>query len=441
MSRRTYWIDLTDLYLWTGYHTGIQRVVYNLAKYYAERDDAKFFVYSERSHEFFEIAFSAIPVPKKPVKRITRSSEARAQLKFQVKAAYMYLPASWRKVLGPVLKPAARQTLNKAHHFVYTTKRAIRTPRHQKPQTQAVFAPGDAVIILGAGWIRPSIVTELWQRKQAVPFQVIHFIHDMIPTYHPHLFGPGHFELATSYMFEAVTASDLIVTNSESSKRDTLRFTDELHLPPVPVSVIRLGDELLDLADPQQPPDPPLEPGEFIFCDGTLEVRKNHILLYSVYKLAKSRGIKLPKLVIIGRPGWHAGDVMYSIQNDPDVRDLMFIRKDTSDAELVWLFQHCKFAIYPATYEGWGLPHAEALAFGKVSLTSNISSLPEVAGDLVGYFNPFDTSDCLAAIQKYLDPKMLAAAEDRIARDYRTTSWQECYQAFDQAVSQFLAKE
>ena len=107
----------------------------------------------------------------------------------------------------------------------------------------------------------------------------------------------------------------------------------------------------------------------------------------------------------------------------------MLILKDTSDAELVWLFQNCKFAIYPATYEGWGLPHAEALAFGKVSLTSNSSSLPEVAGDLVGYFNPYDPSDCLATIRKYLDPATLAAAEARIAREYKTTSWRDSYRA------------
>ena len=250
---RTYWVDLTDLYLWTGYHTGIQRTVYNLAKFYAERSDAKFFIYNERQREFYEISFSAIKAPAKHVKKITRRSEAKAQLKYQLKTAYMSLPEAWRKTLNPIVKPVAKQAIHKANHLLYTTRQARNTPRHEKPQTPAKFAPGDAVIIIGAGWIRPTIVNELWRRKQTVPFKVIHFIHDMIPTYHPHLFGPGHFELATTYMFEAITASDLIVTNSESSKRDTQRFMAEVHLPEVPVSVMRLGDELLDLAEPVKP--------------------------------------------------------------------------------------------------------------------------------------------------------------------------------------------
>ncbi len=432
---RTYWVDMTDLYLWTGYHTGIQRTVYNLAKYYAERPDAKFFVYNDKTREFNQIDFAAIPVTKKRIKKITARSEAREQLKYQLKAIYLHTPAGTRAKLHPFL----RRTLNQAHHTVFSVKHSLTTPRRHKPLKPATFAPGDAVIIIGAGWIRPSIVTELWRRKQTGGFKVFHFIHDMIPTYHPHLFGPGHFELATTYMFEAITASDGIITNSQASKRDTNAFMAEVHLPPRPITVIRLGDDLRDLAEPVAPDDVQLKPGTFLFCDGTLEIRKNHILLYTAYKLAVSRGLKLPPLVIIGQPGWHSGDVIYSIKNDPDVSGLITIRKNTSDAELIWLFQNCKFAIYPALYEGWGLPHAEALVMGKVSLTSNSSSLPEVAGDLVDYFNPYDAGDCLSVITKYLDPAILAAAEARIKAEYRPQSWKDSYEEFHAAVEAQLA--
>src|ERR1700683_474075 len=433
---RTYWVDMTDLYLWTGYHTGIQRTVYNLAKYYAERPDAKFFVYNDKTREFNEIDFAAIPIPKKRVKKITVRSETREQLKYQLKSIYLRIPAATRARLHPML----RRTLNQAHHTLYSARRSLTTPRHHKPLKSAVFAPGDAVIIIGAGWIRPTIVTELWRRKQTGGFKGFHFIHDMIPTYHPHLFGPGHFELATTYMFEAITAADGILTNSQASRKDTESFMNELKLPPKPTTVIRLGDDLRDLAEPAAPDDIRLQPGTFLFCDGTLEIRKNHILLYTAYKLAISRGIKLPRLVIIGQPGWHAGDVLYSIKNDPDVRDLITVRKNTSDGELVWLFQNCKFAVYPALYEGWGLPHAEALVMGKLSLTSSTSSLPEVAGDLADYFNPFDAGDCLDVITKYLDPDTLAEAEKRIQAGYRPQTWKDSYTEFHAALESQLAR-
>ncbi|HUD10923.1 MAG TPA: glycosyltransferase family 1 protein [Candidatus Saccharimonadia bacterium] len=434
MNQKTFWIDLTDLYLWEGHHTGIQRTVYNYAKYYADRGDAKFFIFSEKQSEFYELDFQAIKVPAKRVRRSLRRSELRDDILYKVKTTYSILPFSWRKRISPVLKPVARQALNKTHHTIYLTKRAFTTPAQQKPQKRAAFKAGDAVIVLGAGWIRPTIVTELWYRKQTDGFKIFHFIHDMIPTYQPHLFGPGHFELATRYMFEAISASDGLITNSESSKRDTARFMQDLNIPERPISVVRLGDELKHLAEPAAP-TAPIEPGSYILTVATLEVRKNHILLYNAYKLAKARGDQMPRLVLVGRPGWNAGDVLYAMKHDPEVRDMIVLLKDTDDAELVWLLQNCKMAVYPATYEGWGLPHAEALVMGKVSLTSNTSSLPEVAGDIVDYFDPFDASDCLAVITKYLDPDVLALTERRIASEYKTQSWRSSYEQLDRAIT------
>jgi glycosyltransferase involved in cell wall biosynthesis len=433
MNQRTYWIDLTDLYLWQGHHTGIQRTVYNYAKEYALRSDTKFFIYNEKQRDFYELDFSAIKVPAKRIKRSLRRSELRDDIQYKVKTIYSILPFSWRKRISPILKPMARQALHKTHHTIYLTKRAFITPPKQKPQSKAVFKSGDAVIILGAGWIRPTIVTELWYRKQTDGFTILHFIHDMIPTYQPHLFGPGHFELSTRYMFEAISASDGLITNSESSKRDTIRFMTELNILQRPIVVVRLGDELKHLAQAAAP-DAPIKSGNYILTVATLEVRKNHILLYNAYKLAKAQGIELPKLVLVGRPGWNAGDVLYAMKHDPEVRDTIVLLKDTDDAELVWLLQNCRLAVYPATYEGWGLPHAEALVMGKVSLTSNTSSLPEVAGDLVDYFQPFDAADCLKVITKYLEPATLKATEDRIAREYIMQSWRASYEQLDMAV-------
>jgi glycosyltransferase involved in cell wall biosynthesis len=437
MNQRMNWIDLTDLYLWQGHHTGIQRTVYNYAKEYAKRSDTKFFIYSERQRNFYELDFEAIKVPAKRVRRSLRRSELRDDIQYKVKTVYSILPFSWRKRISPILKPVARQALHKTHHTIYLAKRAFTTPPKQKPQRLAQFKAGDAVIIIGAGWIRPSIVTELWYRKQTDGFKVLHFIHDMIPTYQPHLFGPGHFELATRYMFEAISASDGLITNSESSKRDTIRFMAELNIPERPIMVVRLGDELKHLAEPVAP-DAQLQSGNYILTVATLEVRKNHILLYNAYKLAKAKGIEMPKLVLVGRPGWNAGDVLYAMKHDPEVRDTIVLLKDTDDAELVWLLQNCRLAIYPATYEGWGLPHAEALVMGKVSLTSNTSSLPEVAGNLVEYFQPFDPADCLNIILKYLEPEALKATEERIAKDYKMQSWRMSYEELDQAVESII---
>ena len=69
-----------------------------------------------------------------------------------------------------------------------------------------------------------------------------------------------------------------------------------------------------------------------------------------------------------------------------------------NDAELRALYENCEFFVYPSLYEGWGLPVAEALAFGKFVLASDRGSIPEVGGDLVEYIDPWNASAWAEAI-------------------------------------------
>ena len=66
-----------------------------------------------------------------------------------------------------------------------------------------------------------------------------------------------------------------------------------------------------------------------------------------------------------------------------------------SDEELAWMYKNCAFSIYPSFYEGWGLPIAESAFYGAPCLASSTSSMPEVAGSAVDYFNPASTDSCM----------------------------------------------
>jgi glycosyltransferase involved in cell wall biosynthesis len=70
------------------------------------------------------------------------------------------------------------------------------------------------------------------------------------------------------------------------------------------------------------------------------------------------------------------------------------------------------FTVFPSLCEGWGLPIAESLAHGKFFVASNRTSIPEVGGDLIDYFDPSDDDDALAKIERLLfEPGYLAARE------------------------------
>ena len=101
-----------------------------------------------------------------------------------------------------------------------------------------------------------------------------------------------------------------------------------------------------------------------------------------------------------------------------------------SDTELRQAYRSCLFTIFPSLCEGWGLPIAESLVQGKFCVASNRTSIPEVGGDFVDYFDPTNDDDALAKIERLLfDPAYLAAREARLQAEYRPRSWADCVHA------------
>ena len=80
-------------------------------------------------------------------------------------------------------------------------------------------------------------------------------------------------------------------------------------------------------------------------------------------------------------------------------------------------------SVYPSYYEGWGLPVAESLSFGKVSLASTASSLPEVGGQFADYFSPNSAPELLDLIVKYTNKKNRQDRQQFIKTNYQPVTW------------------
>lgn len=423
----TTWIDLTDAIAWRGHHTGIQRVVYHLAHEFERAGDTRFFVHESRSHRFVAAESGELPAPAATRRSApARTAPWRATAGQGLADAYHRIPAGVRRHVGPAAKPMALQAITAGRTAAGVARRwANDPPTPGKRRLPVVFGADDTVLVLGAGWHRPGLLTDLAALKAEIGFRVVHFVHDLIPVMAPQLFGPGHFELIAGYLMDVVAVADLVLVNSQSTRRDLARFCADINAPMVSVEVVRLADSLETVDDPVPPAAAP-EPG-FLLSVGTVENRKNHALLYATYRLARERGIELPPLVIAGRPGWNTGDLRYALEHDPVVAGRITVLPDIDDHELAWLYRSCRFTLYPSVYEGWGMPVAESLVAGKLCLTTDVSSLPEVAGSLIDYFSPFDAGECLRAITRYLDDQVLAAKQDVIRTTYRVQTWTDTY--------------
>ncbi len=321
----------------------------------------------------------------------------------------------------------ARAGLRSICHRI-SRARLTRRPDHRGAVSP--FRPGDILLVLDAAWDYPSIQQWLGQRKGTSGIAACYLIYDLIPVIAPHTFGPGFAGTYAQYLRQVLTLSDLILTDSQSTARDLTDFAERSKLNAPDLIVIRLGDDV------RVPKPVPLQAIEepFLLAVGTIEVRKNYLLLYQACKLALEEGVDLPPIIIVGRRGWLADDTVYAIQEDPQTRSRMRIISGVADDQLAWLYEHCMMVVYPSQYEGWGLPIAEALNRGKLCLSSRTSAMPEIAGDLIEYFSPFDARECLDLIVKYMHAETRAAKEEEIKRRFESVDWDQTYEQVKRAL-------
>jgi len=128
-------------------------------------------------------------------------------------------------------------------------------------------------------------------------------------------------------------------------------------------------------------------PDRFILCVGTLEPRKNLVMLLRAYNQFKRQTRTDHKLVLAGGKGWLDQPIQRTISElglDSDVLLPGFVAEN----ELPLWYNSADAFVYPSLYEGFGLPALEAMACGRPVLVANTSSLPEVVGEAGILLNP-----------------------------------------------------
>ena len=423
MGTGTLWIDVTDLTTWTGNLTGIQRTHFHLGQEFQKKPGVKFFAasYNKGIREVeLPTAESFDSKDKK-----TGFREQSAIAKYAGKATRFANRVSHKVLRGKVSRLLDRIGAGISDTFsdlVFGIKE-----KREKPIPHP-FTAEDTVLILGATWGTPDFPELLCSLKREVGFKLIFTVYDLIPVYAPHFFGPGFGPHYSRYLMNTISASDALLSISQHTTKDLKHFMSELLIPEVPIINFRLGDNPLEVVG-DQGPSSDIEAGNFVLAVGTVEVRKNHQALYLAWEIAAKEGIELPQLVIVGKPGWNVSDLLYDISANPLVNTKIKIVSGIDDATLGWLYKNCLITVYPSWYEGWGLPVAESLHFGKVCISSNASSMPEIGGDLVDYCSPYDPRGFMDKIHEYAtNQKVLQQAEKRIVDKYRSVTWKESFQ-------------
>jgi glycosyltransferase involved in cell wall biosynthesis len=199
--------------------------------------------------------------------------------------------------------------------------------------------------------------------------------------------------------------TDLVITSSESCKQEVIEY---LKVPKERVWVTPLASRYNHVtAKLARLSKPPIAGGcPYILFVSTLEPRKNVICLIRAFEQLKSAQRIDHQLVLIGQKGWEYGPIFKAIEQSPwqeDIHHLGYL----SDAEVAASYTHADVFAYPSIYEGFGLPVLEAMTLGCPVVTSNTSSLPEVAGDAALLVDPTSVEELADALEQVICDRSL----------------------------------
>jgi glycosyltransferase involved in cell wall biosynthesis len=288
--------------------------------------------------------------------------------------------------------------------------------------------PGDIVVSLGASWGFPNYMKYIAEAKRRYGIKFAVLISDLIPLESRSLVERWHVVKFEKWILEAISSADVLLNVSKYSRNTLVKLAAQAGWSLPRVEVLRLGTGLSDRTEAAAVKAVSL-PQQYVLVVSTIEIRKNHRLLIRVWqRLVERYGANnVPVLVFAGQLGWMVDDLLAELAASDYCGGKIQLVHDLSDAELRQAYRSCLFTIFPSLSEGWGLPVSESLLQGKFCVASNRTSIPEVAGDFVDYFDPTNDDDAFAKIERSLfDSPYRAAREARLRTEYRPRSWADC---------------
>lgn len=272
---------------------------------------------------------------------------------------------------------------------------------------------------------RPATIDRLKKRFGAL---FVPLVHDLIPIEYPEYQRPNQAEIHGRRIDTVINLSDAVIVNSQA--------TADILAP----RMAKAGRNTLILAShlgfdlPEKRTLQPFGiPRPYFICIGTIEPRKNHLLLLKLWRrLALELGDAAPHLVIVGRRGWEIENVIDMLERSPGLAGKVHEFSAITDSEVCGLIRSAQALLFASFAEGFGLPVIEALALGTPVLCSDIPAFVEVGRGAPEFFDPLDGPSWYAAIRDYTDsasPRR-AAQLDRL-KDWTPPNWTHHFQAVD----------
>lgn len=218
----------------------------------------------------------------------------------------------------------------------------------------------------------------------------VSMVHDVAYLRYPEHLQPRIRAFYKKWMPRYLAYTDHIITVSEFSKSEIIAG---YNIPADKISVVYNGitDAYKPVSDEQKKitRDRYTSGHPYFVYLGAIHPRKNILTLVKAFEQFKSSHPSDHQLVLAGRASWHTEEVFKSIA-ESKWKDAIHLPGYIATADATALVASAEAMIYPSLYEGFGLPIVEAMACDVPVICSNVSSLPEVAGNAALLFEPQD---------------------------------------------------
>jgi glycosyltransferase involved in cell wall biosynthesis len=434
------YIDISSLLSWTGTATGMIRVeseLYNYVKLHLPDATSCFYDISTNTYRGISDtwigpltgpqAMLAPPLtPRDGWVRFTpnRSRALLAMERIRLKAE--------NPLVADVVDRLQRMLLKiRKHHFPIDDCKGGRislVPRDMAIGESLRLGENDLVISASSDWSRKDPVA-LAELKQQQKFLLVVICYDVIPFLFPQFFPAQDVESFRVYWEQMFDSADLVFVNAKCTKNDIENYCRNRDLALTKVAVAPLGCDLTKVLGKNEfPLRPELRAQQYVLFVSTIEPRKNHRLLLSVWRDLMADGLIDRtgfKLVFVGRRGWMNEEVQSQLDRNLFSGSVLYL-EHVDDEELSSLYANAAFCVYPSLYEGFGLPVVEAFARGKAVICSTGGSLGELFEGVMPCFPPHDESAWRRLIASWIEyPNLPKEAASRIANGFQAKTWPE----------------
>jgi capsular polysaccharide export protein len=330
---------------------------------------------------------------------------------------------AWAGLLLGVEQPG--NSREKRRHRVYLLLRSL---LFRRP-----IPKGSTLLVSTHSWLAHED-TWLWLRKRNC--KAVVFLHDLIPIQFPEYAHPREKALHERRLDHTLRYSRGIIVNSSCTGSAVRAYAKRVGLPVPPILVAPLGHELPALGS-MPPPQDSVSP--YFLVLGTIEPRKNHLLLLTLWReLVKRHGEAAPRLIIVGRRGWECEQVVDLLDRCEAIHPYLIEKNDASDKEVFALLAGARALLMPSYAEGFGMPVQEALAMGIPVISSPLPAIKEFAREIPDYAEPHNGTRWLKLIEDYAKPHS-PEREAQLQRlpAFRHHTWQEHFKR----VAEFLEAE